>query len=125
VRRRGLQRRCVHAGRCHAATVRIELRKGDDDGRVAIRAVIDILYSSRRDADAADEGKSVALAAKELKYSQTQMAAVMGVTSNTIARWERGVVRIPGPAVVLAKLMLEIHKLKIKADAHKRESEQT
>jgi DNA-binding transcriptional regulator YiaG len=62
---------------------------------------------------------------KELKYSQTQMAAVMGVTSNTIARWERGVVRIPGPAVVLAKLMLEIHKLKIKADAHKRESEQT
>jgi len=45
---------------------------------------------------------------KQLKLSQTQLAALMCTTSNTIARWERGAVRIPGPAAKLATLILAL-----------------
>ena len=40
------------------------------------------------------------------KLSQSQLAAQLGVTANTVARWERGVVRITEPAARLVHFVL-------------------
>ena len=42
---------------------------------------------------------------KRLGLTQAALAAEMGTTGNTIARWERGERSIPGPAEKLARLL--------------------
>lgn len=46
-----------------------------------------------------------------LGVSQKELARRMGTTGNTVARWERGEVRMPGPAKKLIELLVQIRQL--------------
>jgi len=50
-------------------------------------------------------GKQLRVIRKHLKWTQVQMAEAVGVTSNTVARWERGEVPIREP---MARLILTV-----------------
>jgi DNA-binding transcriptional regulator YiaG len=46
------------------------------------------------------KGKELQRIRKQLAFTQAQLAKQLGVTSNTVARWERDEVRIPKIAEV-------------------------
>ena len=46
-------------------------------------------------------------ARRALGLSQAALARALGVTIRTIGRWEHGARRIPGPAVLLLRRLLE------------------
>ncbi len=50
-------------------------------------------------------GKQLRKIRDRLKWTQVQLAEAVGVTSNTVARWERGEVPIREP---MAKLILTV-----------------
>lgn len=45
-----------------------------------------------------------------LGVSQAGLAATMGVSPNTVYRWEAGMVEIPPPVAVLIRLLIERSK---------------
>ena len=47
---------------------------------------------------------------RELGKTQTEMAAIMGAGLRTVTHWENGDREIPGPAVVLARLLARLAK---------------
>jgi putative transcriptional regulator len=53
-------------------------------------------------------GKEVKQARKRLNLSQAKLAARLGVTSNTVARWEWGAVNMPEPAARLLRLLVKV-----------------
>ena len=50
-------------------------------------------------------GKEFSKIRDRLKWTQVQLAVVVGVASNTVARWERGEMAIPEPAARLIKIL--------------------
>lgn len=54
----------------------------------------------------------------EMEDTQAEAATRYGVVISTYKRWEQGVREIPGPAVVLGRLLLKMHRgaLKPKKD---------
>ena len=52
------------------------------------------------------QGKELKAIRERLKLTQVEFAELVGVTSNTIARWERGEVPIREP---MARLIQNIH----------------
>ena len=55
-------------------------------------------------------GKELKVIRKRLKLTQVEIAKLVGVTSNTIARWERGIVKISEPAARLILSMKSQHQ---------------
>jgi DNA-binding transcriptional regulator YiaG len=45
-----------------------------------------------------------------LKSTQDKMGDLMGVDTRTIRRWEKGERSIPGPAVLLAKILVDNYR---------------
>jgi len=49
---------------------------------------------------------------QKMKLTQKQLGVELGVTENTIARWERDEMKISEPAVKLVKILLQAKTLK-------------
>ena len=56
------------------------------------------------------KAKELAQIRKSLSLTQVQMAEKIGVESNTVARWERGELRISEPVSRLVRLIERIEK---------------
>lgn len=50
----------------------------------------------------------------EMGDTQAEAAARYGVVTSTYKRWEQDVRVIPGPAVVLGRLLLDLHRATLK-----------
>jgi len=57
-------------------------------------------------------GKELLKIRKQLKWTQAQLAGAIGVTWNTIARWERDEVGIGEPAARLIRRILAEQRVK-------------
>ncbi len=57
-------------------------------------------------------GKELLKIRKQLRWTQAQLAGAIGVTWNTVARWERDEVGIGGPAARLIPRILAEQKVK-------------
>ncbi|MBF6571292.1 MAG: DUF1870 family protein [Candidatus Binataceae bacterium] len=55
-------------------------------------------------------GKEIRALRRKLDWTQVAMAEAIGVTSNTVARWERGEMAISEPAARLLKKIAAEHK---------------
>jgi putative transcriptional regulator len=55
-------------------------------------------------------GSEVRRIRKRLGLTQVELAAKIGVTSNTVARWERGLVRVTEPVARLIRLVAKLPK---------------
>ena len=64
-------------------------------------------------------GRELRRIRKALVWTQAKLADAIGVTGNTIARQERGLVAIPEPVARLARMILAQHKGG-KSDGHKK-----
>jgi len=51
------------------------------------------------------KGQELRRIRRKLKLTQKQLAESVGVTENTVARWERDEVRITEPSVKLVKIL--------------------
>jgi DNA-binding transcriptional regulator YiaG len=54
-------------------------------------------------------GREVRFLRKELDLSQNGLALCQGVDGQTVARWEKGRTRIPGPADRLLRVLYKLH----------------
>ena len=57
-------------------------------------------------------GKELLKIRKRLRWTQAQLAEAVGVSGNTIARWERDEIGIGGPATRLIPRILAEQKVK-------------
>jgi DNA-binding transcriptional regulator YiaG len=56
------------------------------------------------------QGKELRIIRRQLKLTQAQFADLIGVKSNTVARWERNVLPISKTIALLAQLLSEAEK---------------
>ena len=61
------------------------------------------------------KGKQLRSIRKKLDWTQAELAKALGVTSNTVARWERDEMGISEPAARLVKAIQSTETSKLKA----------
>lgn len=54
-------------------------------------------------------GKEIRFLRKQLDLTQSELARLLGVDAQTVARWEKGTSAIPGPAEALLRLLYVEH----------------
>jgi putative transcriptional regulator len=54
-------------------------------------------------------GKEIRFLRKELSLTQAGIGLLMGIDGQTVARWEKEQTEIPGPAIMLLRLIVEDH----------------
>jgi transcriptional regulator with XRE-family HTH domain len=59
-------------------------------------------------------GKEIRALRRKLDWTQVALAEAIGVTSNTVARWERGEMAISEPAARLLQKIAGEHKDRLK-----------
>lgn len=65
------------------------------------RAIADWLVCEKK----ALSGSEIRFLRKQLDLSQSELADLLGTTSQTVARWEKAQFEIPGPADILLRLV--------------------
>jgi transcriptional regulator with XRE-family HTH domain len=60
------------------------------------------------------KGKELRLIRDRLKWTQMELAKAVGITSNTIARYERDELSIPEPTARLVRSIAATEKVKVK-----------
>ncbi len=58
------------------------------------------------------KGRELKAIREQLELTQAEFARELGVTPNSVARWERGEMNIRGPVERLARLLLELKRKK-------------
>ncbi len=68
------------------------------------------MVTKRKPPVAAMNGATFRRLRTRLALSQAKLAATMGVSPNTVYRWEAGSVEVPPPVAVLLRLLVERSK---------------